>query len=356
MNWIIILLIAGLAYFVYKNRRKKKEPEKTFVYPATPLFVFYLSVVRPSLKMFGEGDLGADEIKFFGYNATRMGLRSPWNVYHRDEQSHGHWWQKTAGMFRTTDDGWIYVIKDEKGDWAWDKGFIGNLKMWVRALYNRGIVVTISLFDACTLKYSSGSVGHEAWPDRNNMGWDGSSTEKFLKVNGLFWEMQKAVVRKVLEEVGMFGNVNLQLCNEPYPTRAGVKEWHRELMAYAVATKTELGYHHVKININASWDEMNHLAPEYIEIHDRRWEVERVDDIVAKINPHGFGNLNGKAIVSTDVGVHKEGYDHYPTLVRCLEKGASYELLDLDKGKGHEAMRRFAKEYLGHEKQEGGKR
>lgn len=105
-----------------------------------------------------------------------------------------------------------------------DGEYFGRLRRRVSAAYDRGIYVSIMLFEGWALQFSPGAwQGHPFHPKNNINGIDGDINKdgRGLEIHTLtspaITAVQEAYVRKVIDTVNGFDNVLYEISNENHP-------------------------------------------------------------------------------------------------------------------------------------------
>ena len=130
----------------------------------------------------------------------------------------------------------------------WNPKYFERLKAFLRQAEQRGVVVELVLF---CLMYSD----EHSWqtaplhPDNNLQGeaWRGLHHRRFLTLdNPALVERQKAVTRKIVEELKGIPNVYIEVANEPAPAPGDSElakdnfAWHEAIIAEIVAAEASL--------------------------------------------------------------------------------------------------------------------
>jgi hypothetical protein len=325
---IATIIVIGIAYLIYEKRRKKPKPAPRKKLPwelGRPLYPYFAGVTRPSIDTRYGNDFSLNDIEFYRLNAVRQS-GTPENVFFnlpnpKHGKHEGHDWKRIINVWRK--EGNIHILGE------YNPEYLQAVRLWCEEANKRGIVYIYSLFDACGLKDSS--VNHWAYKHFNNKGIDGGHVEKFLRTNGACWQYQCMLADKILETVGEFPNLVLELCNEPYSGAGSVRQWHADMMSYIVRRKHEMGYDHVKISINAANREYNNLSPEFIFVHWQNNALSALESVQRNINPDGYGNFPGKGGQSTDTGTFRGQdfpWDEYTQ--KAIDLGISLEYLIID--------------------------
>ncbi len=325
--WIILVVFIYLAVF---HKKKKKDPSKPkptpFKFPDEPLVSYFLLVARPYLDSIGD-NLGLNEIVDYRYNCARMTHNAPANVYYRRSPDH-NWAQEQVSYFEKA--GSRFILGQ------YDMNFFGALDLQIRELKKAGIVCIFSMFDGCGLKYAN--TAHWSSSAGNDRGWHARDTDAFFRVGGQWWGLQKDISHKVVDELGHHENLVLELANEPFGSNGIIVPWHERMMWEIVEMKNARGYDHLKISMNANWNEFAHIGCEFVWTHQPQHSRASWNNI-HQLNPNGYGNLAGKCGKSFDWGHKGRNINMYEQVTWARELGHSYENLALEGRHQHEQVK-----------------
>lgn len=118
----------------------------------------------------------------------------------------------------------------------YDSAYFDRLRSRVEAARNRGIYVSIMLFEGWAMQFSQGAwQGHPFHPDNNvngidaDMNKDGKGLEIYTLANKAVTSFQEAYVRKVIDTVNDLDNVLYEISNENHPPST---EWQYHIIRY----------------------------------------------------------------------------------------------------------------------------
>ncbi|HSA00854.1 MAG TPA: family 43 glycosylhydrolase, partial [Candidatus Paceibacterota bacterium] len=126
----------------------------------------------------------------------------------------------------------------------WDDRYFARLKDFIRQANQRGVVVELVLF--CTMyddKVWEASPMHA----RNNVNDIGgvSKYEVYSAKDRPLFEVQQAVVRKLVTELNAFDNLYYEVCNEPYERGGLAESWNDGIIATIIEIESVLPNQHL---------------------------------------------------------------------------------------------------------------
>jgi len=321
------VILAGIFLVVVAGgcREKKEAGSAGFEYPDKPLVTYFNCLNRVEMEAGGDGDLTLEEIAYYGFNSVRMSHNTPEDIFYIEADSKypsSHDWSRQVTYFEKENG--VFSLDE------WNDKWFECLGEWAQKLEEKGIVLIYSLFDGAGLKYDAKKVGHFAFGENNNLKWDGGSSEKFFKYEGQWWEKQKEIIARVLEEIGHYENLVLELANEPDTSSGSVVKWHEKMVAHIAEKKAKAGLGHLKIQLNPRWDELSHIGTEYKVVHTQNTSPALTPKVGRDINPHGFGGMPGKSGRSSDTGSWRDGINWYKHLKKAVDHNVSFEVLALE--------------------------
>ena len=126
----------------------------------------------------------------------------------------------------------------------WDDRYFARLKDFMREAGQRGVVVELVLF--CTM-YEDKVWEASPMCVRNNINGVGgvSKYEVYSAKDRSLFEVQQAVVRKLVTELNGFDNLYYEICNEPYERGGLTESWNDGIIAAIVETEAALPNKHL---------------------------------------------------------------------------------------------------------------
>ncbi len=300
-NLIWLALIIGI-YLALRKKKKKPEPEPKPPPPPRPklpwekgepcLIHFSSPMTRDGSRKGFNLDVGTIADRgFTGWRAQCNAPRELWEMGPVPEWKNvPHDWTDQVGPYKK--DGKVFLLDHYNEEW------FAVQRVRAEECLKHGIAFFHSAFDGCGTKSANNNAyAHARW---NNRGWDGGSEDKFFNVDGPFFAAQKELSGKIIRNIGDLPNVVIELANEPFGDVRRMRDWHLQMIAHMAGIKGELGYDHLKFQINARWAEFNG-ACEFVAVHTHNDSLGLWDSI-RQVNPAGFGDLPGKSGRSSDTG------------------------------------------------------
>jgi hypothetical protein len=126
----------------------------------------------------------------------------------------------------------------------WNPDYFRRLKDFVAEAGKRGIVVELVLF--CTM-YDDTLWHASPMNPRNNINGIGdlARAEVYTTKNKELLAAQKAVARKLVQELNTFDNVYFEICNEPYERGGLTREWNDEIIGAIIDAESDLRNKHL---------------------------------------------------------------------------------------------------------------
>lgn len=328
MNWIIVIVFAGLAYLILKNKKIKKEKPVEFHFPNRPLRMHFVVSLMKDIKRLN-WNFTASEVRHYGYDGARVFGTSFESIWH-GEGDGSHSWNNQVGYFVQRDG--IYRVNE------WNEEYFAAIRRWAEDFLKHGLIFNYSIF--------SGPPSCWARRDRNDKGLDGGDNRKFYSLNGAWYRSGwiKRIIDKVMDTLEGMPNIILEVANEPFPFDVA---FHEELLHYIESKRQAAGWDSLRYMVNPEWNQAAGFGKIfrdrlYVSTHTHNTSTG-FWDAIRSINPHT--QMPGGAMRSWDNG----SYRHIPPdvikehLRRAAETGNSIELFFMD---WHEQSHNAVKEYI----------
>ncbi len=209
-----ILFGLGLILAIFLIIRTKNTTQKQ---PRPPLnmdhmigFSEYTALDLPSWKFM-------DQMQERGFNLTRVFLLDVWETPgHPTESKQFLPWKKVNGKFDLE---------------QWNEEYWVKLKDFVEYARQRAVMVILSLFDDCGLRYHGTFAMHPFNSDCNVQHWIGSDRfDSYDMGNAMARHVQEKFLDKVIETVGEYDNIIYEFCNEPSHANMQWAEWVKSII------------------------------------------------------------------------------------------------------------------------------
>lgn len=275
------------------------------------LAIYEFAYVRPNMGTQGR-ELGLDDIVAYKFNAIRVCIATPKDVWNGGECSEGCW---NTLRYATAKIGHKFDLNKP------DKEWLQALSKWGKECEKRGVHTIIDLFDGCNVKHHSTKCNDPFYGALNVndvIQADGDIRDKMFSVWEPLLDYQKKRIDMVCGSLLGLKNVIIEIANEASGRQ--VVDWRRKMIEHI------LPRYAVRLCTNPGWNESDEFKLDYVSIHNHRMNLNAALKAIAELNPNGRDKLPGKVIISSDAPGWDDTSKLYDFIFNVFRAGGSFAL------------------------------